>query len=224
MLCPIQHRCRRSMMWQVSRICYSGSPRKYRKQLVLNYASEAPQSSAATALNGLLLLASLHCPPIGHASAISVLQTHTDASIYDATIEALCDAFEQHLLGVVIANAMLAWHAMRRSGIAGMKLPLRYVVDFEGHKLDCAFEVPLIGDIDEDHHAGIAVAKMAALQVRFLHVILVRFRHPRSQETALPMLNCMRRLTTGRPTRSVRGAGVPHLVYQVLGPHAVLVQ
>eukprot|EP00892_Ulva_mutabilis_P007120 jgi/Ulvmu1/4780/UM020_0065.1 len=165
MLGPGQHRWR-SMTLQRSRICCSGLPSRHRKHVTIINSVKVSHQSTAKALNGLLLLACLHDRQNGDSSSTSGSRTREGAqNIYDDATMAVRDAFQQHVVGVVLTNALLAWSAMRKSGIADMKLPLRYVVDCEGHKLDCAFEVPLIGENGGNDRAGITVAKMAALQV-----------------------------------------------------------
>lgn len=124
-------------------------------------------SAVRPALSGLLFLACLRHPPEGKGHSASSVQSQYDHQVaYQRAINAIADAFKEQFLGVLLANALMAWHVIMTSGLTDMKLPLRYVVDCEGHKLDCSFEIPLIGMNDDEHQAGLSVAKLAALQVR----------------------------------------------------------
>lgn len=173
MLCQCQHRCSQSMMWQLSRACCRSLPNRQGKQAVLSNMSTSSQMYPATALNGLLLLASLQHPNDGSALPIPASQMqYSSQETHAIAVKDIVYAIQEHMIGVLTANAIMAWLAMRESGIADMKIPLRYVVHCEGHKLDCAFEVPLIAADTENRHAGLSVAKMATLQVRFSHVNL----------------------------------------------------
>lgn len=123
--------------------------------------------AAITALSGLLFFACLGQPHGGDGySASEVKRQHGPQAAHHTFVSAIVTAFRNGFVGMLLANAVLAWHALMVSGIADMKLPLRYVVDCEGHKLDCTFEIPLIGGNEDDDQAGLAVAKLAALQVR----------------------------------------------------------
>lgn len=166
--CCARRRTGRSVVWQLPRISCSSLHRQ-QDNPQLSGESICTTPAAVTALSGLLFLACLGHPPGGDGyCAPEVQRQRRPQAAHQKVVSAIVTAFTKGFVDVMVANAVLAWHALMVSGIADMKVPLRYVVDCQGHKLDCAFEIPLIGGNQDDDQAGLAVAKLAALQVRSL--------------------------------------------------------
>lgn len=124
-------------------------------------------AQARAALNGLLFLSRFWQSVGSNASDSAAPHAkHSHQAAYEDAVKAIASACTDHIVGVLWTSLLLAWNVLLDSGIWEMKIPVRHVVDCHGHKLDCEFEVPLISTDIDNHQAGLAVAKLAALQVR----------------------------------------------------------